>query len=70
MMLLRKMTPPSFINGVVDIIQIKEDILLENAEYYICGPAPFIKKQYDDLLALGVSRNSIRYEEFGPQILI
>ena len=49
--------------------QIKEEILIEDAKYYICGPAIFIKVQYQSLVALGVNRENILYEEFGPQLL-
>jgi nitric oxide dioxygenase len=57
------------IEGRIDLHQIKEEILIEDAKYYICGPAIFIKVQYQSLVALGVSRENILYEEFGPQLL-
>jgi len=40
-----------------------------DAEYYVCGPKPFIEKQFSDLLERGISRNTIFFEEFGPQSL-
>jgi nitric oxide dioxygenase len=42
---------------------------LPGADYYVCGPAPFIKKQFQDLTALGVDKDAIHYEEFGPNVL-
>ena len=57
------------IEGRIDLHQIKEEILIEDAKYYICGPAIFIKVQYQSLVALGVKRENILYEEFGPQLL-
>ncbi|CAM3976530.1 NO-inducible flavohemoprotein [Flavobacterium sinopsychrotolerans] len=57
------------IEGRIDLHQIKEEILIEDAKYYICGPAIFIKVQYQSLVALGVNRENILYEEFGPQLL-
>ncbi|SEG44409.1 NO-inducible flavohemoprotein [Flavobacterium urumqiense] len=57
------------IKGRIDLHQIKEEILIEDAKYYICGPAIFIKVQYQSLVALGVNRENILYEEFGPQLL-
>lgn len=57
------------IEGRIDLQQIKEEILIEDAKYYICGPAIFIKVQYQSLVALGVNRENILYEEFGPQLL-
>jgi nitric oxide dioxygenase len=55
--------------GIVDLQQIKEEVVFTDAEYYICGPAPFIQKQYKDLIELGVEKNNIHYEEFGPNVL-
>ncbi|HEX9150754.1 MAG TPA: NO-inducible flavohemoprotein [Flavobacterium sp.] len=57
------------IEGRIDLHEIKEEILIEDAKYYICGPAIFIKVQYQSLVALGVNRENILYEEFGPQLL-
>ncbi|MFV8344203.1 NO-inducible flavohemoprotein [Flavobacterium sp. XS2P39] len=57
------------IEGRIDLHQIKEEILIKDAKYYICGPAIFIKVQYQSLVALGVNRENILYEEFGPQLL-
>jgi nitric oxide dioxygenase len=55
--------------GVVNLNQLKEEAILPDAQYYICGPAPFIKKQFQDLTALGVEKEAIHYEEFGPNVL-
>ena len=62
-------TETNAIEGRIDLQQIKEEILIEDAKYYICGPAVFIKVQYQSLVGLGVSRENILYEEFGPQLL-
>lgn len=37
--------------------------------YYVCGPAGFIKKQYSELTSLGIDKEAVSYEEFGPQVL-
>lgn len=55
--------------GWVDISRIRESILLPEASYYICGPAPFIEKHYKDLVEHGVAKDRIYFEEFGPQAL-
>lgn len=55
------------IAGRVDLNHCKEAILLENAQYYICGPEMFIKAQYQSLVDMNVSKQNIFYEEFGPQ---
>lgn len=57
------------IEGRIDLHQIKEEILIKDAKYYICGPALFIKVQYQSLVALGIDRVNILYEEFGPNLL-
>ncbi|QMU31561.1 NO-inducible flavohemoprotein [Adhaeribacter radiodurans] len=55
--------------GVVNLKQLKEKAILPGADYYICGPAPFIQKQFQDLRALEVNKAAIHYEEFGPNVL-
>jgi nitric oxide dioxygenase len=55
--------------GIVNLGQVKEEAILPGADYYICGPAPFIKKQFQDLAAFGVPKEAIHYEEFGPNLL-
>lgn len=54
--------------GWVELEKIKQDLSGE-ADYYICGPRPFIEKHFTDLTALGIDKASIFYEEFGPQSL-
>lgn len=56
-----------FIKGRVDLDYCKEAILLKNAKYYLCGPAGFIKTQYESLVRFNVDKANIFYEEFGPQ---
>ena len=55
--------------GQVDLILIKEAVLKTDAEYYICGPAPFITKHYNFLVENGVAKSVIYFEEFGPASL-
>ena len=62
-------TETNAIEGRIDLQQIKEEILIKDAKYYICGPAVFIKVQYQPLVGIGVRRENILYEEFGPQLL-
>lgn len=56
-------------NGFMNLDEIKEDIILPDAQYYVCGPQAFIKAQFESLKKLGVQQDSIFYEEFGPQLL-
>lgn len=55
--------------GWVDLEKLKDSILDSEAEYYICGPAPFIKKHYNFLIENGVKKSLIYFEEFGPASL-
>ncbi|WP_221391519.1 NO-inducible flavohemoprotein [Dyadobacter sp. NIV53] len=55
--------------GWVDLSQFDSGILPADAEYYICGPGPFITKHYKELIEKGISKEAIHFEEFGPQTL-
>jgi nitric oxide dioxygenase len=54
--------------GLVDVAAIKDMILLAEADYYICGPIPFMRMQHDALKRLGVREAHIHYEVFGPDL--
>jgi nitric oxide dioxygenase len=55
--------------GQVDLELIKDTILSADTEYYICGPLPFITKQYKYLVENGIQKTLIHFEEFGPASL-
>ena len=40
-----------------------------NAQYYLCGPAAFMRAQWQALLAHGVPMQQIQREVFGPELL-
>jgi nitric oxide dioxygenase len=54
--------------GLVDIDLIAEAIMLPEADYYICGPIPFMRMQHDALSARGIKDARIHYEVFGPDL--
>ena len=54
--------------GLVDVDKISAQILLPEADYYICGPIPFMRMQHDALLARGIKEAHIHYEVFGPDL--
>ncbi|MDR3099785.1 MAG: NO-inducible flavohemoprotein [Paraburkholderia sp.] len=54
--------------GLVDVTAIKSAILLPDADYYICGPIPFMRMQHDALKQLGIREAKIHYEVFGPDL--
>lgn len=54
--------------GLVDVGAIQAVILLPDADYYICGPIPFMRMQHDALKGLGIPEARIHYEVFGPDL--
>jgi nitric oxide dioxygenase len=54
--------------GLVDVNVIKNSILLPDADYYICGPVPFMRMQHDALKNLSIHEARIHYEVFGPDL--
>jgi nitric oxide dioxygenase len=54
--------------GLVDVGLIADAILLPDADYYICGPIPFMRMQHDALIAKGIKEARIHYEVFGPDL--
>lgn len=54
--------------GFVDLAELKDAILLKDADYYVCGPIPFMRVQHDALRALDIPEPRIHYEVFGPDL--
>lgn len=52
--------------GMVDLGRVRGEVELPGADYYLCGPRPFMLGQRDTLLGWGVARERIHYEVFGP----
>lgn len=55
--------------GRIDLANIKDQVLLPEANYYLCGPIPFMQAQQKSLEALGVDPTHIHSEVFGSGIL-
>jgi len=53
-------------DGAVDLAFLKSILPFDDYEFYLCGPAPFMQRLYDDLTGLGVSDTRIHFETFGP----
>ena len=51
--------------GRLDYAKIVDKALLPDADYYLCGPVPFMKAQQASLLGAGVDMKRIRTEVFG-----
>lgn len=56
--------------GRIDITLLKRLLPFDDYEFYLCGPAPFMKTLYCGLLATGVAQARIHYEFFGPGSLL
>lgn len=54
--------------GLVNVKAIKNAVVLPDADYYICGPIPFMRMQHDALKQLGIREARIHYEVFGPDL--
>ena len=54
--------------GLVDTSVIEDAIMLPDADYYICGPIPFMRMQHDALIAKGIRETKVHYEVFGPDL--
>jgi nitric oxide dioxygenase len=61
--------PAGIKQGYLDVNAITGLLTDPAAQYYICGPGPFIQKQFQDLRTAGIDKTSIFFEEFGPQSL-
>lgn len=50
--------------------RINEEWMLTNlpldGEFYFCGPVPFMKTVYKSLISMGIHKEQINYELFGP----
>ncbi|WP_163836321.1 NO-inducible flavohemoprotein [Spartinivicinus ruber] len=53
--------------GTMQLDAIKQQLLLPNAQYYLCGPFGFMQAVNQQLLTMGVEPNQVHYEVFGPQ---
>lgn len=51
--------------GRVDLHAIREDAIVPGADYYLCGPAGFMRAQRQALTSLGVAEDRIHAEAFG-----
>ncbi|SFT48143.1 globin domain-containing protein [Arthrobacter sp. ov118] len=56
---------PSAYSGFMDVRVLDYP---EDAEYYLCGPLPFLKSVRSALVASGVPAKDIQYEVFGPDL--
>ncbi|MBM7654588.1 NO-inducible flavohemoprotein [Neobacillus cucumis] len=55
------------VEGFVTGDWIKDHVSIEDAEFYFCGPVPFMKSINRSLKELGVDESRIHFEFFGPK---
>lgn len=51
--------------GLLDLNQLDGKLLPADADYYLCGPKPFMQAQYNSLTARGIAAGRIHLEAFG-----
>ncbi len=56
--------------GFISRETIQKLLPLDNYEVYMCGPPPFMQAMYDLLTSLGIDKENIAYEFFGPASLL
>ena len=56
--------------GHIDIDLVKRILPFGDYEFYLCGPATFMKSLYDGLTGIGVPVERIFYESFGPATVL
>lgn len=54
------------VEGYITKEWLKENVDLDQADFYFCGPVPFMKAVNSSLKALGVTEDRIHFEFFGP----
>lgn len=52
--------------GNMDITQVVDELPMNEADFYICGPVPFMESVVQQLEGHSVGRERIHYEVFGP----
>lgn len=53
--------------GLIDR-EFLEKVVNKDGIVYLCGPQPFMKAMVENLKAMGISEENIRFELFGPQL--
>lgn len=53
-------------SGHISADVLRQNLSLDNYDFYLCGPAGFMQGMYDALVSLGVQDERIYSESFGP----
>jgi len=54
------------IEGHWDLARLEKLAFPVGADFYVCGPSPFLRDMNRDLISLGVPQDAIHHEVFGP----
>ena len=52
--------------GQMNLSLVERELPLSSADFYLCGPVAFMEAVVKQLEGLGVTRDRIHYEVFGP----
>lgn len=55
--------------GRIDMALLQSLLPLDDYDFYLCGPGPFMQDMYDGLRALNIDDSRIHAESFGPSSL-
>lgn len=58
------------VSGLITREQLQSWLPLDDYEFYLCGPSAFMQSNYGVLRSLGVVRECIHYEFFGPATVL
>lgn len=56
--------------GYINSDLIQRLLCLDDYDFYLCGPTPFMQAMYQLICGLGVDKNRISYEFFGPSMML
>jgi nitric oxide dioxygenase len=54
------------VTGMITTDWLRENVPMDNADFYLCGPKPFLRAFVGGLSLAGVAADRIHYEFFGP----
>lgn len=57
-------------DGSISLDTLKRVLPFGDYEFYLCGPAGFMRSLYDGLTGMGISASRIFYESFGPATVL
>lgn len=55
--------------GRITVDVFRQALALDDYDFYLCGPGPFMQAMYDGLIELGINDSRIFAEAFGPAAL-